>query len=164
MPCCRTPHTLRTVYSELGSINCVCYTDGSYLNGIGGWGALVCRDDGVFELCGGQQKQSNITSVRMELIAVMRALEATPKQATVTVISDCKSIMDTANSYQRKWKKDFYPGQIPRADSDIWQSIRKMSLHRNVTFQWVRGHSGIEGNVQADRLARSGWLCAAGEC
>ena len=117
------------------------YTDGSCLGnpGPGGWGAIVEHDGQSDRLSGGEPKTTNN---RMEIMAAIKGLEATPPGATVAVYSDSEYVVKTMT---KGWKRN--------ANRDLWEQLDRAANARNVDFKWVRGHAGHPQNEQADRLA-----------
>jgi cyclic pyranopterin phosphate synthase len=119
------------------------YTDGSCLanpGGPGGWAAIVVENGSARELVGGDPSTTNN---RMEMLAVVNGLRASPDSATVTVFSDSEYVVNTMT---RSWKR--------RKNQDIWEMLDTEVARRQVRWEWVRGHSGHPLNEQADRLAR----------
>ena len=119
------------------------YTDGSCLanpGGPGGWAAIVVENGSERELVGGDPSTTNN---RMEMLAVVNGLRASPDSATVTVFSDSEYVVNTMT---RSWKR--------RKNQDIWEKLDAEVGRRQVRWEWVRGHSGHPLNEQADRLAR----------
>ncbi len=128
------------------------FTDGACSGnpGPGGW-AWVC-DDGRQDSGG----ESATTNQRMELTAVLRALEAVP--GALEVNSDSTYVV---NCFRDRWyegwlARDWKNSQRkPVANRDLWQPLVELFLARSgeVSFRWVKGHSGNEMNELADRLA-----------
>ena len=118
------------------------YTDGSCLNnpGPGGWGAIVLRGDGEPDRMSGSQPHT--TNNRMEMMAAIKGLEATPAGTAVAVNSDSQYLVNTMTL---NWKR--------RKNHDLWKQLDSLSDERYVTWFWVRGHDGDQWNTEADRLA-----------
>ena len=118
------------------------HTDGSCLlnPGPGGWGAVVAGEGGaVSKLSGGERSTTNN---RMEITAVIEALEAIPQGASAVVHSDSEYVVKTMT---KGWKRN--------ANKDLWERLERAASARSVEFRWVRGHAGNKGNEMADRLA-----------
>lgn len=118
------------------------HTDGSCLlnPGPGGWGAVIAGEGGaVSKLSGGERSTTNN---RMEITAVIEALEAIPQGASAVVHSDSEYVVKTMT---KGWKRN--------ANKDLWERLERAASARNVEFRWVRGHAGNKGNEMADRLA-----------
>lgn len=118
------------------------YTDGSCLNnpGPGGWGAIVLRSNGEPERMSGSHPHT--TNNRMEMMAAIKGLEATPAGTAVAVNSDSQYLVNTMTL---NWKR--------RKNHDLWKQLDSLSDERYVTWSWVRGHDGDQWNTEADRLA-----------
>ncbi len=130
----------------------VVYTDGSCLGnpGPGGWAWAV--PDGASE----SGAEPHTTNQRMEIMAVVRALEALPGQ--VHVVSDSTYVV---NCFRQKWwvgwrRRGWRNAQgKPVANRDLWEQLLALAVDgdRAVTFAWVRGHSGDPMNELVDELA-----------
>ena len=119
------------------------YTDGSCIGnpgGPGGWAAIVVHDGSQGQLVGGEPKTTNN---RMEITAAIRGIEAAPPGSAVTVCSDSEYVIKTMT---RGWKR--------KVNNDLWDQLDEAVANRNVTWEWVRGHSGHPLNELADQLAR----------
>ncbi len=137
------------------------YTDGAARgnpNGPGGYGAVLEFVDakGVLhtkEISAGYQKTTNN---RMELMAVIRALECLNRPCVVELYSDSKYLVDAFNqrwidSWQRKgWKKS---DNQPVKNIDLWKKLLACKQPHKVTFHWVKGHDGHPQNERCDELA-----------
>jgi ribonuclease HI len=130
----------------------VVYTDGSCLGnpGPGGWAWAV---DGGPSDSGGEP---HTTNQRMEITAVLRALEALP--GPVHVISDSTYVVNCfRNRWWVGWKRRGWRNAQgkPVANQDLWHGLLDLALDpsRPVTFEWVKGHSGDRMNEVVDLLA-----------
>lgn len=127
------------------------YTDGAARGnpGPGGYGAVLISGKHRKELSGGFKKTTNN---RMELLAVILALEALKKdECYVTIYTDSKYVAD---AIEKKWvwgwqKKNFKNKKNP----DLWRRLLAIYPKHNVQFVWVKGHAGIAENERCDRLA-----------
>ncbi|MSQ09985.1 MAG: cyclic pyranopterin monophosphate synthase MoaC [Dehalococcoidia bacterium] len=126
--------------SEAGQIEI--YTDGACLvnPGPGGWGAIVYGPSIPATWLAGHQPQT--TNNRMEMTAVMRGLEHTPKGSLVRIYSDSTYVI---NTFTKNWQT--------KANLDLWEPFKRLVRERKVTWEWVRGHNGVPLNEEADRLA-----------
>ena len=117
------------------------YTDGACNPnpGPGGWAAIVVENGSESELHGRQQRT---TSNRMEMLAVIKGLEAVPDSSAVTVFSDSQYVVMTMT---RNWKR--------RANNDLWARLDTEVSKRAVTWEWLPGHAGIKYNEEAHKLA-----------
>lgn len=137
------------------------YTDGAARgnpDGPGGYGAVLTYEDqkGVVhekEMSAGYKKTTNN---RMELMAVIRGMEALNRSCDVEVYSDSKYVVDAFNqkwidSWQKKdWRK---ADKKPVKNVDLWKYLLKVMAPHNVKFIWVKGHDGHEMNERCDFLA-----------
>ena len=131
------------------------YTDGACRGnpGPGGWGVLLEFEDGaVRELRGASGRTTNN---RMELQAVIAALEALPAGAAVEVVTDSEYVMKGITEWIGRWKRNGWRTAGRRAvrNRDLWQNLDRLAAAREVAWRWVRGHSGVAGNERADALA-----------
>ncbi len=117
------------------------YADGACLNnpGPGGWAALVVDEKGRRELKGREERTTNN---RMELVAAIRGLEATPVGGEVTVASDSQYLVNTMT---KGWKR--------KANHDLWEELDRLAAERRVDWVWLKGHVGHPENELVDRLA-----------
>ena len=117
------------------------YTDGSCDGnpGKGGWAAIITNDDKRTVVSG---NEAHTTNNRMELTAVIKGLEASPKGFEVTVFSDSQYVVNTMN---RNWKR--------KANNDLWEQLDMLGTTRNVKWKWIKGHSGHPENEEANRIA-----------
>lgn len=124
------------------------HTDGSCLGnpGPGGW---ACVFGNGHELCGGE---SDTTNNRMELTAVIRALEKDPH---VTVVTDSKYVKDGIEKWIHGWKQRDWKTSTgsPVKNQDLWKRLDSLVAF-DTHWEWVRGHTGDPGNERADTLAR----------
>jgi ribonuclease HI len=131
------------------------YTDGGASGnpGPGGYGVVLISGDHYKELSGAFRLTTNN---RMELLAVIMALEALNSSGTdVTIYSDSKYVVD---AIKKEWifvwlKKDFKGKKNP----DLWKRFLKIYDEHKVKFVWVKGHAGNEFNEVADKLAVSAY-------
>ena len=133
------------------------YTDGACSGnpGPGGWGALLRYNGHEKELCGGEEETTNN---RMEMMAVIKALEALNKSSKVNIYTDSKYVMDGITKWMEGWKDRGWKtaAKKPVKNKDLWQEIDQAVGKHVVEFEWVKGHAGHLDNERADELARSG--------
>jgi ribonuclease HI len=133
------------------------YTDGACRGnpGKGGWGALLKYGDKEKTLHGGE---SNSTNNRMELMAVIMALEAVNESFKIVVTTDSKYVLQGATEWLSGWKQRGWKtaAKKPVLNVDLWQRLDKALKPRNIEWKWVKGHSGHAGNERADSLANLG--------
>ncbi|MDR0991706.1 MAG: ribonuclease HI [Ruminococcus sp.] len=135
-------------------MNVEIFTDGACSGnpGPGGWGAIL-RVKGVEkELSGGAPKTTNN---RMELTAVIKALEALKYPCDVTVTTDSKYVVDSVvKGWAKTWKKTNWKNGKAK-NPDLWDTLLMLLDIHNVTFNWIKGHSGHAENERCDSLAVS---------
>lgn len=131
------------------------YTDGACSGnpGAGGYGAIIVYKGKEKVLSGGQPQTTNN---RMELTAVIAALEALKEPCEVTLSSDSKYVVDGitkgwAKSWKaRGWKK---ADKKPALNADLWDRLLGLTAVHKVEFVWIKGHDGHPYNERCDRLA-----------
>ena len=133
------------------------FTDGACSGnpGPGGWGALLRYGPKEKELFGGER---DTTNNRMELTAVIRALEALTRPAQVRVHTDSTYVQQGITKWIHGWKKNGWrtSAKEPVKNADLWQSLEAAAARHRVEWRWVKGHAGHEGNERADALANKG--------
>ena len=130
------------------------FTDGACSGnpGPGGWGAILRWNGHEKELSGGEGETTNN---RMEMMAVIKALEALNKASDVDLYTDSKYVMDGVNQWLEGWKAKGWKtaAKKPVKNQDLWERIDSLIQEHNVTFHWVKGHAGHPENERADALA-----------
>lgn len=131
------------------------YTDGACSGnpGNGGFGAIL-------EFMGIEKELSegfeNTTNNRMELMAVIRGLEALKEPCSVTVTSDSKYVVDAFNKgwldnwVKKNWVKS---DRKPVLNVDLWKRLYELTKKHQVSFNWIEGHNGHRQNERCDALA-----------
>jgi ribonuclease HI len=106
------------------------------------------------ELFGGEQPTTNN---RMEMTAVIRALEALKRPASVTIYTDSKYVMDGATRWISRWKLNGWhtADKKPVKNGDLWRALDAAAQIHHVSWKWVAGHSGHAENERVDKLARA---------
>lgn len=106
-------------------------------------------------LYGGER---NTTNNRMELTAAIKALNALNGERSVTLHTDSKYLMDGISSWIAGWKQRGWrtTARKPVKNQDLWQALDEAAGRHDVTWKWVRGHTGDPGNEEADALANRG--------
>ncbi|MDO8346158.1 MAG: ribonuclease HI [Cellvibrio sp.] len=138
----------------------VIYTDGACKGnpGPGGWGVLL-RSSGQVEkeLYGGELVTTNN---RMELTAVIEALQALKRPCDVTLYLDSKYVLQGATEWLVGWKTKGWKtaAKQPVKNVDLWQQldVLVMTSGHKIDWSWVKGHAGDPGNERADALANKG--------
>ncbi len=133
------------------------YTDGACKGnpGPGGWGALLRYGDAEKELWGGEP---NTTNNRMELMAVIRGLEALKRPSRVVVTTDSQYVKNGITQWIHNWKRNGWKtaAKKPVKNADLWQRLDEAVSRHQVRWEWVRGHAGHPENERADALANRG--------
>jgi ribonuclease HI len=133
------------------------YTDGACRGnpGPGGWGAVLIAGERRRTLYGGDPQTTNN---RMELLAAIRALEALTRRCRVSLITDSEYLKNGITSWLRAWRARGWKtaSGTPVKNRDLWEQLDAAARKHDVTWRWVRGHTGDPGNEEADRLARRG--------
>jgi ribonuclease HI len=143
---------------EMTEQECVeIYTDGACKGnpGVGGWGALLKMGAHQRELFGGERATTNN---RMELMAVIKALEALKRKVRVKVYTDSKYVQQGISTWIHDWKRRGWrtASKAPVKNEDLWRELDRLAATHEIEWQWVKGHSGHDGNEAADRLANRG--------
>lgn len=123
--------------------------------GPGGWGAWLRSGPHEKELFGGEPQTTNN---RMELTAVIRALESLKKPSRVRVSTDSQYVQKGISEWIKGWKARGWrtSNKEPVKNADLWQELDAISSRHEVEWVWVKGHAGHEGNERADMLANRG--------
>ena len=133
------------------------YTDGACKGnpGVGGWGALLQGAGRTRELHGGEPLTTNN---RMELMAVIRALEALKRPCRVRLHTDSQYVQLGISKWIHGWKKNGWRTADKKAvkNADLWRHLDEAAAQHDIEWVWVRGHAGHTGNERADELANLG--------
>ena len=135
----------------------VMYTDGACKGnpGVGGWGVSLHYGPHRKELFGGEAETTNN---RMELTAAIEGLKQLKQACKVTIYTDSKYVMQGMEEWLAGWKARGWKtaSKSPVKNVDLWQQLDELVGKHEVTWQWVKGHVGDEGNERADELANMG--------
>jgi ribonuclease HI len=138
----------------------VIYTDGACKGnpGPGGWGAWLRWGEHEKELFGGEPLTTNN---RMELTAVIEALSALKRPGPVAIYTDSEYVKNGITTWIKGWKSRGWrtADNKPVKNQELWQRLDGLVAKHQVSWHWVRGHTGDPGNERADELANRG--CAA---
>jgi ribonuclease HI len=133
------------------------YTDGACKGnpGPGGWGALLRFREHERELFGGEPATTNN---RMELTAVIRALETLKRACSVEVYTDSEYVKNGITEWLPNWKRRGWKtaDRKPVKNADLWQTLEALTHKHRIRWHWVRGHAGHAENERADALANRG--------
>ena len=130
------------------------YADGACRGnpGPGGWGVLLRAQGRERELFGGEPATTNN---RMELLAVIRALEALRRRCAVRVYTDSQYVQKGISEWIRDWKRRGWrtAAKQPVKNVDLWHRLDELAQGHDIEWHWVRGHAGHAENERADALA-----------
>lgn len=139
------------------------YTDGACKGnpGPGGWGVLLESGPHRKELYGGER---NTTNNRMELTAVIRALESVRRPVLVRVHTDSQYVQKGITEWIHSWKRRNWltADRKPVKNVDLWRALDEVAARHEIEWLWVKGHAGHRGNERADELANLGVGVALG--
>jgi len=130
------------------------YTDGACRGnpGPGGWGVLLRARGAEKELYGADRATTNN---RMELTAVIRALEALKRPSEVRLYTDSQYVQKGISQWIGDWKRRGWrtAAKKPVKNEDLWRRLDELAARHRVEWRWVKGHAGHDGNERADALA-----------
>lgn len=131
------------------------FTDGACSGnpGPGGWGAILRYKESEKELCGGEKETTNN---RMELTAVICALQALKEKCDVTICTDSKYVVDgITKGWAVSWKKNGWKkaDKKPALNPDLWDTLLTELSKHQYKFEWIKGHAGHPENERCDKLA-----------
>ena len=135
------------------------YTDGACKGnpGPGGWGVLLKSGATEKELFGGERSTTNN---RMEMMAVIQALQALKRPCAVTLYLDSQYVLKGITEWLPGWKAKGWrtAAKQPVKNAELWQQLDQLvqTGGHTIDWRWVRGHNGDPGNERADALANRG--------
>jgi len=133
------------------------YADGACKGnpGPGGWGVVLQLHGNEKELFGGEILTTNN---RMELTAVIRALEALDGPHEIEVYTDSQYVQKGISEWLPDWKRRGWrtADKKPVKNADLWRELERLAAVHSVKWRWVRGHAGHVENERADALANRG--------
>ncbi len=133
------------------------WTDGACSGnpGPGGWGVVLRCGNHEKELYGGE---ATTTNQRMELQAAIEALKALKRPCRITIYSDSRYVIQGITEWIHNWKRNNWKtaSKKPVSNAELWRQLDAACQPHQVSWQWVKGHAGDEGNERADALARRG--------
>ena len=135
------------------------YTDGACSGnpGPGGWGAILSYNGHELEISGGE---ANTTNNRMELTAVIRALEKLKEPCVVELYSDSKYVIDALEKgWAWGWRKKNWvkSDRQPALNPDLWEVLLNLTTRHEMRYHWVKGHAANPKNERCDALAVAQW-------
>jgi ribonuclease HI len=132
------------------------YSDGACSGnpGVGGYGAILRWDKKEIELSGCEEMTTNN---RMEMLAVITALENLKKPCAVRVITDSNYVVKGMTNWVAKWMKNNWKNSEKKdvLNKDLWFRLINASLIHEMEWEWIRGHNGHSENERCDLLARN---------
>jgi ribonuclease HI len=130
------------------------YTDGACRGnpGPGGWAALLITGEREKEINGAEALTTNN---RMELTAVIRALEALKRPVEACIYTDSEYVRRGITEWVHNWKQRGWrtADKKPVKNQDLWERLDELTAGHKLDWRWVKGHSGVPGNERVDRLA-----------
>lgn len=129
------------------------YTDGACSGnpGPGGWAAILSYKGVEKEISGGER---DTTNNRMELTAVIRALELLKETCAVDVYTDSQYVSKAiTEGWLKKWKAAGFTKKGGLKNAEMWKTLDELLSRHQVTFHWVKGHAENEFNNRCDQLA-----------
>ena len=140
------------------------YTDGACRGnpGPGGWAALLRKGGHEREISGAEALTTNN---RMELTAVIRALEALKRPVDARLYTDSEYVRRGVNEWLPSWKARGWrtAGRKPVKNQDLWQQLDELRLPHRIEWHWVPAHTGVIDNERVDRLANEAIDALAGQ-
>ena len=133
------------------------YTDGACRGnpGPGGWGALIILGDEEVTLYGGEK---DTTNNQMEMTAAIEALSYFTEKTSIKITTDSNYLKEGIEKWIHGWKKNGWKTASKKAvkNKELWIKVDQLNHFHNVTWSWVKGHSGHRENDIADMLANKG--------
>jgi ribonuclease HI len=133
----------------------IIYCDGACSGnpGPGGWGAIIKSADGVQELSGGESKTTNN---RMEMQALLGALEQVPDAREIRIVTDSEYLSKGITQWMKGWKRNGWKtkSKQPVKNRELWEAIDAALEEKKFSLEWVKGHAGHPENERCDELAR----------
>lgn len=133
------------------------FTDGACRGnpGPGGWGALIIDGKEEFSLWGGEK---DTTNNQMEMTAAIKALEYFKESSNISLTTDSNYVKDGIEKWISGWKKNGWKtaAKKPVKNKELWMRLDQLVQFHDVSWNWVKGHSGHKENEIADELANRG--------
>ena len=149
----------KVTFNELPAVEVA--TDGACKGnpGPGGWGAVLRSGTTEKDLSGGEPLTTNN---RMEMTAVIEALNALKKPCAVTLSTDSRYVMDGLTKWVKGWQRNGWrtADKKPVKNAELWQALLEAVKPHRIEWKWVKGHAGHPDNERAARLASDAALAA----
>ena len=133
------------------------FTDGACRGnpGPGGWGALIIENEEEHSLWGGEK---NTTNNKMEMTAAIKALEYFTNSSNIQLTTDSNYVKDGIESWIEGWKMNGWKTASKKSvkNKEPWVRLDDLNNFHNISWKWVKGHSGHRENEIADLLANKG--------
>ena len=133
------------------------YTDGACKGnpGPGGWGVWMLYNGKEKTMHGGEALTTNN---RMEMMAVIKALQALKRPCSVKLYTDSSYVLKGITEWIVGWKARGWrtADKKPVKNNDLWKMLDALASEHKIEWIWVRGHNGNDGNERADSLANEG--------
>lgn len=133
------------------------FTDGACKGnpGPGGWGALLKFGFKEKELFGGENLTTNN---RMELIAVINAINTLKYPCKIILYTDSQYVQKGISEWIYEWKKNNWltTAKLPVKNKELWVQLDLLIVPHNIEWRWIKGHSNSKENKRADELANKG--------
>ena len=131
------------------------FTDGACSGnpGVGGYGILLRSGERERELSGCEPVTTNN---RMELTAVIKALEALKRPCKVTVVTDSNYVVQGMTTWIYQWLKNKWKNSQKQqvANKDLWENLLHLSGIHDIQLMWIKGHNEHAENERCDKLAK----------
>ena len=141
------------------------YTDGACSGnpGLGGWAAMITYEGSVYDLTGAA---ADTTNNRMEMMAALKALAFLPRACKIDLYTDSQYVKDGVTLWMKNWKKNGWltAQRKPVKNQDLWEALDAQIQRHQISWHWVRGHSGDENNEHVDLLARNAIIAFRMKC
>ena len=127
--------------------------------GPGGWGAIIRYGEHEKLISGGEPMTTNN---RMELTAVIEALNLLKRPCEVRLATDSKYVLDGLTKWIHGWQKNGWrtANKQPVKNAELWQALLAATRRHKIRWEWVKGHAGHPDNERADQLASDAAVAA----
>ena len=117
--------------------------------GPGGWGAVLIWGDTIKEISG---SADHTTNNQMELRAAIESIKSVKKKVKIVIHTDSQYVKNGITVWIKGWvKNNWNKGKVKNIE--LWKELLEESSKHEIVWKWVKGHSGVDYNERADRLA-----------